>query len=163
MHQERIIFAQLLDYLPRHELRRCVARYRGEYRIRRFSCFDQFLALAFAQLTGRESLRDIETCLRVMRPKLYHAGFRARVCRNTLAKANERRDWRIWADLAQVLIARARTLYAGEDFGVELEQTAYAFDSTTIDLCLSLFPWAHFRQTKAAVKMHTLLDLRGNL
>jgi len=163
MHQGRIIFAQLLDYLPRHELRRCVARYRGEYRIRRFSCFDQFLALAFAQLTGRESLRDIETCLRVMRPKLYHAGFRGRVCRNTLAKANERRDWRIWADLAQVLIAHARPLYAGEDFGVELEQTAYAFDSTTIDLCLALFPWAHFRKTKAAVKLHTLIDLRGNI
>jgi hypothetical protein len=163
MHQGRIIFAQLLDYLPRHELRRCVARYRGEYRIRRFSCFDQFLALAFAQLTGRESLRDIETCLRVMRPKLYHAGFRGRICRTTLAKANERRDWRIWADLAQVLIAHARALYAGEDFDVELEQTAYAFDSTTIDLCLALFPWAPFRKTKAAVKMHTLIDLRGNI
>jgi IS4 transposase len=163
MHKGRIIFAQLLDFLPRHELRRCVARYRGDYRVRRFSCFDQFLAMSFAQLTGRESLRDIETCLRVMRPKLYHAGFRARVYRNTLAKANERRDWRIWADLAQVLIVRARTLYAGEDFGVELEQTAYAFDSTTIDLCLSLFPWARFRKTKAAVKMHTLLDLRGNI
>jgi transposase len=163
MHQGRIIFAQLLDFLPKHEFHRCVAKYQGNYRIHLFSCFDQFLAMAFAQLTGRESLRDIETCLRAMRPKLYHAGFHARVCRNTLAKANERRDWRIWADLAQVLINRAKQLYAGEDFGVELDQTAYAFDSTIIDLCLALFPWAHFRKAKAAIKLHTLLDLRGSI
>ena len=163
MHQGRIILAQLLDFLPRHDFNRCVDQYRGNYRIRTFSCFDQFLFLAFAQLTGRESLRDIEACLRSVQPKLYHAGFRGLVARNTLAKANERRNWRIWAKLAQILISRARTLYASDSFGIELQQTAYAFDSTTIDLCLSLFPWARFRKTKAAVKMHTLLDLRGNI
>ena len=163
MHQGRIILAQLLDFLPRHDFNRCVDQYRGNYRIRTFSCFDQFLSLAFAQLTGRESLRDIEACLRSVQPKLYHAGFRGLVARNTLAKANARRNWRIWAKLAQILISRARTLYASDSFGIELQQTAYAFDSTTIDLCLSLFPWARFRKTKAAVKMHTLLDLRGNI
>jgi hypothetical protein len=158
-----MIFAQLLDFLPRHRFNHCVERYRGNYRVHRFSCFDQFLCMAFAQLTGRESLRDIEACLRAVQPKLYCAGFRGLVARNTLAKANERRDWRIWAELAQGLISRARSLYARDSFGVELEQTAYAFDSTTIDLCLTLFPWARFRKTKAAVKMHTLLDLRGSI
>ena len=163
MHRGRIILAQVLDFLPRHEFNRCVERYRGNYHIRKFSCFDQFLCMAFAQLTGRESLRDIEACLRSVQPKLYHTGFRGLVARNTLAKANERRNWRIWADLAQILITRARTLYASDSFGLALQQTAYAFDSTTIDLCLSLFPWARFRKTKAAVKMHTLLDLRGSI
>ena len=163
MHQGRIIFAQLLDFLPRHEFNRCVEHYHGNYRIRKFTCYDQFLCMAFAQLTGRESLRDIEACLRTVYPKLYHAGFRGLVARNTLAKANERRIWRIWAELAQILILRARTLYAKDSFGVDLEQTAYAFDSTTIDLCLTLFPWARFRKTKAAVKMHTLLDLCGSI
>ncbi len=161
MHTGRLIFAQLMDFLPLHEFRRCVARYHGEYKVRGFSCFDQFLCLAFAQLTYRESLRDIETCLRAMQPKLYHLGIRGRVARSTLADASETRDWRIYGDFAQVLIQRARALYCDEPFAVELTQTAYAFDATTIDLCLALFPWARFRRTKAAVKLHTLLDLRG--
>jgi hypothetical protein len=163
MHAGRIIFAQLMDFFPTHEFSRCVGRYRGNYKVRRFSCRDQFLCMAFAQLTGRESLRDIETCLRSMRHKLFHAGFRATVARNTLAKANENRDWRIYADLAAVLIAHARRLYAGEAFAVDLDQTVYAFDSTTVDLCLTLFPWAQFRRRKSAVKLHTLIDLRGNI
>jgi len=163
MHAGRIIFAQLMDFFPTHEFNRCVRRYRGNYKVRRFSCRDQFLCMAFAQLTGRESLRDIETCLRSMRHKLFHAGFRATVARNTLAKANENRDWRIYADLAAVLIAHARRLYAGEAFAVDLDQTVYAFDSTTVDLCLTLFPWAQFRRRKSAVKLHTLIDLRGNI
>ena len=163
MHIGRLIFAQLMDFLPLLEFRRCVARYQGEYKVRGFSCFDQFLSLAFAQLTSRESLRDIETCLRAMQPKLYHLGIRGRVARSTLADANETRDWRIYGDFAQTLIARARALYCDEPFAVELTQTVYAFDATTIDLCLALFPWARFRHTKAAVKLHTLLDLRGPL
>ena len=163
MNSGRVVFAQLLDLLPKAEFHRCVKLYRGNFHCRRFTCYDQFLTLAFAQLTYRESLRDIETCLRALDTRLYHAGLRARVARNTLAKANEKRDWRIYADLAQVLIARARRLYARESFGVELKQTAYAFDSTTIDLCLRLFPWAHFRRRKAAVKLHTLMDLRGSI
>jgi hypothetical protein len=163
MNNGRTVLAQMLDLLPTHEFRRCVQRYRGNFHCRSFTCYDQFLCLAFAQLTRRESLRDIETCLRALGKKLYHAGLRARVARNTLAKANEKRDWRIWADLAQVLIAEARRLYAQESFGVELKQTAYAFDSTTIDLCLRLFPWAHFRRRKGAIKLHTLLDLRGSI
>lgn len=157
------VFAELMDFLPIYEFHKCVRRYRGNRRVRKFSCRDQFLCMAFAQLTYRESLRDIETCLRAMQPKLYHAGFRAKVARNTLAKANENRDWRIYADFAQVLIGIARKLYATDDFGVALKQTAYAFDSTTIDLCLSLFPWAKFRKRKSAVKLHTLIDLRGNI
>jgi hypothetical protein len=157
-----LLFAQLMDFLPLPEFRRCVARYRGEYKVRGFSCLDQFLCLAFAQLTSRESLRDIETCLRAMQPKLYHLGIRGRVARSTLADANETRDWRIYGGFAQLLIHRARVLYGDEPFAVELAQTAYAFDATTIDLCLALFPWARFRRTKAAVKLHTLLDLRGN-
>ena len=163
MNAGRIIFAQLLDFIPTHEFNRCVRRYDGNHRIRSFSCWDQFLCMAFAQLTGRESLRDIETCLRALRTKLYHAGIRGRVARSTLADANETRDWRIYADFAHVLIGIARRLYAHDEFGVHLDQTAYAFDSTTIDLCLALFPWARFRRHKGAVKLHTLIDLRGNI
>ena len=163
MHTGRLIFAQLIDFLPLAAFRRCVARYQGEYKVRGFSCLDQFLCLAFAQLTYRESLRDIETCLRAMQPKLYHMGIRGRVARSTLADANETRDWRIVADFAQHLIGIAKPLYAAEPFGVELAATVYAFDSTTIDLCLALFPWARFRQHKGAIKLHTLLDLRGNI
>jgi IS4 transposase len=163
VHTGRLIFAQLMDFLPLAAFRRCVARYQGDYKVRGFSCLDQFLCLAFAQLTYRESLRDIETCLRAMQPKLYHMGIRGRVARSTLADANETRDWRIVADFARILIAIAKPLYAAEPFGVELVGTVYAFDSTTIDLCLALFPWARFRQTKGAIKLHTLLDLRGNI
>jgi len=161
VHTGRLIFAQLMDFLPLPACRHCVARYHGEYKVGGFSCLDQFLYLAFAQLTYRESLRDIETCLRAMPPKLYHLGIRGRVARSTLADANETRDWRIYADFAQIVIARARALYCTEPFEVELAETAYAFDATTIDLCLALFPWARFRRHKAAVKLHTLLDLRG--
>lgn len=163
MHAGQLVFAQLMDFLPRHEFNTCVRRYGGDRRQRGFSCRDQFLCLAFAQLTFRESLRDIETCLRALAPKLYHAGFRGRVSRSTLADASRAHDWRIYADFAQVLIGRARQLYACEPLAVELEQTVYALDSTTIDLCLSLFPWAPFRRRKGAVKLHTLLDLRGSI
>jgi len=156
------VFAQLMDLLPRFEFNKCVERYQGNYKVQDFSCWNQFLCMAFAQLTYRESLRDIETCLRVMQNKLYHMGIR-NVARNTLANANKMRDWRIYADFARVLIAQARDLYRGEDIGVELENTVYALDSSTIDLCLSLFPWASFRKRKGAVKLHTLLDLRGNI
>ena len=159
----RAVFAQVLDLIPRRAFERRVARYRGAHRVHSFSCYDQLLCLAFAQLTYRESLRDIETCLRALQPKLYHAGLRGRVARSTLADANETRDWRIYADFAQILIRHARGLYLDEPFAVELAQTAYAFDATTIDLCLALFPWARFRRTKAAVKLHTLLDLRGTI
>lgn len=163
MHDGRFIFAQLMDFLPRHEFNKCVRRYRGNSRNRGFSCFDQFFCMAFAQLTYRESLRDIETCLRAMGPKLYHAGFRGRIARSTLADANERHDWRIYADFAHVLIAVAKKLYANDGFAVDLNAAAYAFDSTTINLCLALFPWARFRRRKGAVKLHTLIDLRGNI
>jgi hypothetical protein len=163
MNVGRTVFSQLMDFLPMHQFRKCVARYRGDYKVRQFSRLDQFLCMAFAQLTYRESLRDIEACLRAMQPKLYHLGLRARISRSTLADANEQRDWRIYADFAHVLIRLARPLYATEEFGVDLDQTAYALDSTTIDLCLSLFPWARFREAKGAVKMHTVLDLRGNI
>jgi hypothetical protein len=152
-----------MDFLPRRDFNACVARYRGDYRQRSFSCRDQFLAMAFAQLTFRESLRDIVTCLEAVESKLYHAGFRNRVSRSTLADANRVHDWRIYADFAQVLIRRARRLYVSEPLAVELEQTVYALDSTTIDLCLSLFPWAKFRRRKGAIKLHTLLDLRGSI
>ena len=152
-----------MDHLPRYEFQKCVSRYRGEYQQKSFSCWDQFLAMAFAQFTYRESLRDIEACLRSLGSKLYHAGFRGKISRSTLADANESRDWRIFADFAQVLIGIARPLYAHDPIGVELDQSLYALDSTTIDLCLSLFPWAKFRKHKAAVKMHTLLDLHGNI
>ena len=163
MNSGRTIFAQLMDLLPLPEFRRCVERYQGDYKVQSFSCLDQFLSLAFAQMTYRESLRDIETCLRAHRSQLYHMGFRGGISRNTLANANQQRDWRIYADFARVLIAQARALYQHEPFGVELDQTVYAFDSTTVDLCLSLFPWAQFRRRKSAVKLHTLLDLRGNI
>ena len=163
MFAGQLVFAQLMDVLPRHDFNACVRRYRGDFRARGFTCRDQFMCMAFAQLTFRESLRDIETCLRSMQPKLYHAGFRGRISRSTLGDANRSRDWRIYFDFAQVLIARARRLYTHERFGVELDQAAYALDATTIDLCLTLFPWAPFRRHKAAVKLHTLLDLRGNI
>jgi hypothetical protein len=163
MHQGKLVFAQLTEHLPLTTFRRCVARYRGEHKVKSFSCLDQFLCMAFAQLTYRESLRDIEACLRAQHTKLYHLGIRASVARNTLANANAVRDWRIYADFAQSLIGIARRLYAAEPFGVELNDTVYALDTTTIDLCLSVFPWAPFRTTKAAIKLHTLLDLRGNI
>lgn len=163
MNSGRTVFSQLLDFIPKNDFNKCVQRYHGNYRIRKFSCYDQYLCLAFAQLTYRESLRDIETCLRAMQPKLYHSGMRCRVARNTLAIANEKRDWRIYADFANVLISIARKLYANDDFAVAIKQTTYAFDSTTIDLCLSLFPWALFRKRKGAIKLHTLIDLRGNI
>jgi len=157
------VFSQVLDFLPRRDFNACVERYRGNYKSCGFSCRDQFLVMAFAQLTYRESLRDIEICLRALGTKLYHAGFRSRISRSTMADANQRRDWRIYADFAHILIRRARVLYAKDELAVDLEDTAYALDSTTIDLCLSLFPWARFQPTKAAVKLHTLLDLRGNI
>lgn len=163
MHSGQFIFSQLIDFLPKYEYDKCVRRYRGNHRVRRFTCYDQFLCMAFGQLTYRQSLRDIVTCLSVLKPKLYHVGIRGPVSRSTLADANEKRDWRIYADFAQVLIAEARALYANESFAVELDHTVYALDSTTIDLCLSLFPWAYFQTTKSAVKLHTLLDLRGNI
>jgi len=159
----QFVFAQLMEFLPRHEFDACVRRYGGDRRERGFSCRDQFLCLAFGQFTFRESLRDIETCLRALDMKLYHTGFRGRIARSTLADANLAHDWRIFADFAQVLIRRARELYATEPLAVRLEQTVYAFDSTTIDLCLKLFPWARFRRRKGAVKLHTLIDLRGNI
>jgi len=163
MHAGKIVFAQLMDLVSLHEFHKCVRRYNGNYKIQQFSCLDQFLCLAFAQLTYRESLRDIEACLRAMPSHLYHMGIRGHISRSTLAYANETRNWRIYADFAHVLIGIARPLYANDDFGVHLEQAAYVFDSTTIDLCLELFPWARFRKTKAAVKLHTLLNLRGNI
>jgi hypothetical protein len=163
MNSGKTIFSQLMEFLPTYEFRQCVKRYRGNYKIKSFSCWDQFLCMAFAQLTYRESLRDIQACLRGNHQKLYHMGFRGKVSRNTLAHANQVRHWRIYADFAQILITQARSLYANEDFGVELKQTVYAFDATTIDLCLSLFPWAQFRQRKGAIKLHTLLDLRGSI
>ncbi len=163
MDTGKTIFAQLMEFLPVYEFQKCVQRYNGHYKVKHFSCWSQFLCMAFAQLTYRESLRDIEACLRSAQRKLYHMGFRGNVSRNTLAHANQVRDWRIYADFAQILIGQARRLYANDSFGVELNQTAYALDSTTIDLCLSLFPWAKFRARKGAVKLHTLLDLRGSI
>jgi hypothetical protein len=163
MNSGKSIFAQLMDFLPLKAFQRCVKRYKGDYKLQSFSCWDQFLCMAFAQLTYRESLRDIEACLRAQQTKLYHLGIRGRVSRNTLAHANSERDWRIYADFAQVLITRARALYVDDNFGLELAQTIYALDATTIDLCLALFPWAEFRKAKGAVKLHTLLDLRGNI
>jgi Domain of unknown function (DUF4372)/Transposase DDE domain len=163
MNLGRTVFSQLLNFLPTYQFQICVDRYQGNRYVKEFSCWDQFLCLAFAQLTYRESLRDIEACLRAQQPKLYHMGFRGQASRNTLAHANEHRGWRIYADFAQILIATARDLYRDEPFGVELSQTVYAFDSTTIDLCLALFPWGKFRRHKSAVKLHTLLDLRGSI
>ena len=163
MYSGQVVFSQVMQFLPLRAFHRCVARYKGEFKVQKFACLDQFLCMAFSQLTYRESLRDIEVCLRGNRSKNYHMGIRSHVAKSTLADANETRDWRIYADFAQVLIARARALYANEDFGVELDNTVYALDATTIDLCLSVFPWARFRKTKGAVKMHTLLNLRGNI
>jgi len=164
MYTGQSVFSQVMAHLPLRRFHTCVKRYRGNYKAQRFSCLDQFLVMAFAQLTYRESLRDIEACLRAMQPKLYHMGIRSRVSRNTLAHANETRDWRIYADFAQILIEKARRLYADEDFGQDLhDATLYALDATTIDLCLSLFPWARFRRAKGAVKLHTLMDLRGSI
>src|ERR1700731_4661611 len=163
MNTGRTVFSQLIEFLPHQQFQKCVDRYGGGRYLKNLSCWDQYLAMAFAQLTYRESLRDIEACLRSIGSKLYHMGFRGKVARSTLADANELRDWRIYADFAQVLITIARPLYADDPIGVELNQNLYALDSTTIDLCLSLFPWAKFRQHKAAVKMHTLLDLHGNI
>jgi hypothetical protein len=163
MNFGKTVFSQLMDFLPKYEFQKCIERYQGHYKIKSFSCWDQFLSMAFAQLTYRESLRDIQACLRGNQQKLYHMGIRGYVSRNTLANANQVRDWRIYADFAQVLITQARPLYTHENFGVELKQAAYAFDATTIDLCLSLFPWAKFRQRKGAIKLHTLLDLRGSI
>ena len=163
MNLGRTVFSQIMEHLPAYEFQKCGARYRGDSHLRGFSCLDQYLAMAFAQLTYRESLRDIEACLRSVSGKLYHMGLRGKVSRTTLADANESHDWRIFADFAQVLIAIARPLYAHDPIGVDLDQSLYALDSTTIDLCLSLFPWAKFRKHKAAVKMHTLLDLHGNI
>ena len=163
MNAGQTVFTQLMEHLPSYEFQKCVERYRGDAHHRDFSCRDQYLAMAFAQFTYRESLRDIEACLGSMRGKLYHMGFRGRVARSTLADANETHDWRIYADFAQVLIGIARPLYVDDPIGVDLDQSLYALDSTTIDLCLSLFPWARFRRYKGAVKMHTLLDLHGNI
>jgi hypothetical protein len=163
MNSGKTIFAQLLDFVPIYEFRKCIERYDGNFKVKSFSCWDQFLTMAFAQLTYRESLRDIEACLRMAPAKLYHMGFRSKISRNTLSNANHVRDWRIYSDFAQLLISIARSLYADDDFGIHLKRTVYALDATTIDLCLSLFPWARFRKHKAAVKLHTLLDLRGSI
>ena len=163
MYSGRLVFSQLIDFMPMHQFRRCVDKYKGNHHAKGFSCLDQFLCMAFAQLSYRESLRGIESCLRAMKNKIYHIGIRGRISKSTLAYANENRDWRIYADFAQILISIARDLYADDDFGVELDETVYALDASTIDLCLSLFPWARFRKLKGAVKLHTLLDLRGNI
>jgi len=163
MYDGQLVFSQVMEFLPRYHFQKCVAKYQGNYRTRRFSCWDQFLCMSFAQLTYRESLRDIEACLRSCKTKLYHMGIRSRVSRSTLAEANEKRDWRIYADFAQFLIHQAKGLYVNEPFGVDINETVYALDSTTIDLCLSLFPWARFRKQKGAIKMHTLLNLRGSI
>ena len=163
MYQGKTIFSQVIDFLPRHKFRQCVNRYNGNKGVRTFTCMDQFMCMAFAQLTYRESLRDIENCLRSTHRKLYHVGINGNISRSTLAYANENRDWRIYCDFAQILIHTASVLYSNEDFGLELKETVYALDSSTIDLCLSLFPWAKFRKNKGAVKLHTLLNLRGNI
>ena len=163
MNTGQTVFSQLINFLPKKQFDKCVRRHHGNHRIKRFSCFDQYLCMVFAQITYRQSLRDIETCLRAMKQKLYHCGIRGNVCRTTLAEANENRSWRIYADFAQILIDKARTLYSDEDFGIQLNREVYALDSTTIDLCLSLFPWAKFRKHKAAVKIHTLMDLKGSI
>lgn len=163
MHTGRLVFSQVIDHLPLYTFRKCVNRYQGNYKVKSFLCLDQYLCMAFAQMTFRESLRDIEACLRAQKSKLYHMGIRSGVSRNTLANANKIRDYRIYAEFAQSLIQTARRLYIDEEFDFELKNTVYALDSSTIDLCLNVFPWAHFRKTKAAIKLHTLLDLRGNI
>lgn len=163
MYASKLVFSQVIDHLPIHTFRRCVVRYHGNRYVKSFSCLDQYLCMAFAQLTYRESLRALEACLRAQKDKLYHMGIRGGVSKSTLADANEARDWRIYADFAQSLIRIARPLYADEELGLDLDNTVYALDASTIDLCLSVFPWALFRSTKSAVKLHTLLDLRGNI
>jgi hypothetical protein len=163
MNQGKSIFSQIMDFLPKHKFRQCVNRYGGNYRVRSFTCFDQFMCMAFAQLTYRESLRDIECCLRAMKDKLYHMGIRGKVSRSTIAYANENRDWRIYCDFAQILIHQARQLYANDDFGLQLDETVYPLDATIIDLCMSVFPWARYSKKTGAIKLHTLLDLRGNI
>ena len=163
MNNGKTVFAQIMEFLPLYQFQKSVDKYNGDGRIRSFSCLEQYYCMAFAQLTYRESLRDIDSCLNAMRGKLYHMGIRSPVRKSTIADANESRDWRIYAEFAQILIVKARKLYVDEDFGLELDNTVYAFDSTTIDLCLNLFPWARFRKTKAAVKIHTLLDIRGSI
>ena len=163
MNEGKTVFSQVMEFLPMYEFRKCVERYRGDYKVLSFTCLDQFLCMAFAQMTFRESLRDIQACLRSKQNKLYHMGIRGQVSRNTLSNANNQRDWRIYADFAMILIHRARELYINDSFGLDLDNTVYALDSTTIDLCLALFPWARFRKNKGAVKLHTLLDLRGNI
>jgi IS4 transposase len=163
MNNGRSIFSQIMDFLPLYELKKCIRRYRGDYKVQSFTCLNQFYTMAFAQLTYRESLRDIEACLNALQSKLYHLGIRSKISKSTLADANNSRDWRIYADFAQVLINIARPLYAKEDIGLELDEMVYALDSTTIDLCLTLFPWAKFRRRKAAVKMHTLIDIHGSI
>jgi hypothetical protein len=163
MNSGKTIFAQVMDFVPAYEFRKCVDRYNGNRKMISFSCWDQYLCMVFAQLTYRESLRDIQACLRATQSRLYHLGIRGKVSRNTLAHANQNRDWRIYADFAQILIAKARKLYAADSFGIELDQAVYALDSSTIDLCLALFPWAEFRKRKGAIKLHTLLDLHGNI
>lgn len=163
MYEGQIVFSQLIEFLPQYEFRKCVERYQGNYYVKSFSCWDQFLCMVFAQLTYRESLRDIESCLNSLNNKLYHMGIRGNISRSTLAYANGKRDWRIYADFAKILIHEAKKLYINEPFGVDIDETVYAFDSTTIDLCLSLFPWAQFRKHKGAIKMHTLLNLRGSI
>ena len=163
MNHGKTIFSQVMDFVPKKIFRQCVDRYQGNYKVRYFSCFDQFLCMAFAQLTYRESLRDIECCLRAFQEKLYHMGIRGKVSRSTMADANEKRDWHIYRDFAQVLIHHVRQLYINDDFGLQLQETVYALDATIIDLCLSVFPWAQFRKTKGAIKLHTLLDLRGSI
>lgn len=163
MYTGKLVFSQVMDFIPMHTFRRCVTRYQGDYKVKKFTCLDQYLCMAFAQITYRESLRDIEICLRAQESKLYHMGIRDKVSRSTIADANEQRNWKIYADLAYSLINTARKLYGDEPFAVELEQTAYALDATTIDLCLSMFPWARFRQNKGAIKLHTLLDLRCSI
>jgi len=163
MNSGKTIFAQIMEFLPSYEFNKCIERYKGNYQTKSFSCLDQFFCMAFAQLTYRESLRGIEACLRAQYSKLYHMGIRGTISKSNLSYANEHRDWRIYAEFAQVLIGQARALYKDEDLGLELEQTVYALDSSTIDLCLSLFPWARFRKHKAAIKLHTLMDLRGSI
>lgn len=163
MNTGKIIFSQIMDFLPRYEFKKCVNQYRGNYKVKSFSCLDQFFCMAFAQLTFRESLRDIEACLRSLKNKLYHMGIHSQVSRNTLSNANNTRDWRIYADFAKTLISKARNLYINEDIGIELEKTIYALDSTTIELCLSLFPWATYCKEQSGIRLHTLLDLRGSI
>jgi hypothetical protein len=163
VYNGQTVFSQIMGFIPIKKFRRCVDRYNGNYRVRSFTCFDQFLCMAFAQLTYRESLRDIECCLRAMRGKLYHMGIKGKVSRSTIAYANENRDWRIYCDFAQILIHHARQLYSDDDFGLQLQETVYALDASIIDLCLSVFPWARFRKTKGGIKLHTLLNLRGSI